>query len=122
VNHIPTILFVRSCLRRASFITAISSQALIISDQGAAKELQKTLQHYIDAVVNREWPEQQAGGISRAAAPPLRDLRGTVAALQPRTQGDAIVMQEMLRSLNELYNARRSRLDAAAGHIPGAVW
>ena len=98
----------------------VDSQGL--SDQRAAKELQKTLRHYIDAVVNREWPEQQAGDISRAAEPPLRDFRGTVAALQPRTQGDAIVMQEMLRSLNELYNARRSRLDAAAGHIPGAVW
>jgi hypothetical protein len=38
------------------------------------------------------------------------------------TSGDTIVMQEMLHSLNELYNARRARLDAAAGHIPSSVW
>jgi hypothetical protein len=93
-----------------------------LSDKAVGKELQYTLRGYINSVVNREWPVQQAGGISREAAPALRDFRGTVASFEPKTQGDAIVMQEMLRSLNELYNARRSRLDAAAGHIPDAVW
>jgi hypothetical protein len=28
----------------------------------------------------------------------------------------------MLHSLNELYNARRARLEASAGHIPNLVW
>jgi hypothetical protein len=93
-----------------------------LSDKGVAKELQAALRRYIDIVVNQEWPVQQAGGISRAAAPALRDLRTALASLQPKTTGDGIVMQEMLRSLNELYNARRSRLDAAAGHIPEGVW
>jgi hypothetical protein len=98
----------------------VDSQGL--SDKQVGKELRHTLRRYINGVLDREWPVQQAGGISREAAPALRDFRGTVAAFDPKTQGDAIVMQEMLRSLNELYNARRSRLDAAAGHIPEAVW
>jgi hypothetical protein len=93
-----------------------------LSDKAMGKQLQHSLRRYIDGVVNREWPVQQAGGISREAAPALRDFRGTLAGFEPKTQGDAIVMQEMLRSLNELYNARRSRLDAAEGHIPEAVW
>lgn len=31
-------------------------------------------------------------------------------------------MQEMLRTLNDLYAARRSRVDASLGHIPAVVW
>ena len=45
-----------------------------------------------------------------------------MADFKPATQGDAIVMEEMLHSLNQLYNARRARLDAAAGHVPSSVW
>jgi len=92
------------------------------SDKVPVKQLQNELREYIDVVVNREWPTQQSGGISRAASPALHEIRSTLASFQPKTAGDAIVMAEMLRSLNELYDARRSRLDAAAGHIPNAVW
>jgi hypothetical protein len=98
----------------------VDSQGL--SDKELTKKLQNELRGYIDAVVNSEWPEQQGGGISRAAAPVLRDVRATLASLAPKTAGDGIVMQEMLRSLNELYETRRSRLDAVGGHIPDAVW
>jgi hypothetical protein len=93
-----------------------------LSDKGLTKELQNKLRRYIDAVVNKEWPVQQAGGISRAATPALRDFRESLSSIQPQTQGDAIVMQEMLRSLNGLYDARRSRRDAAGDHIPRSVW
>jgi hypothetical protein len=93
-----------------------------LSDKALTTDLQKGLRGYIRAVVDREWPEQRAGGISAAAAPALRGVRETLASFQPKTSGDAIVMQEMLHSLNELYNARRARLEAAGGHIPDAVW
>jgi len=72
--------------------------------------------------VGTEWPVQQAGGVSRAAAPALRDFRLTLVAPEPTPHGDQIVLQEMLRSLNSLFDARRSRRDAASGHIPSAVW
>jgi hypothetical protein len=93
-----------------------------LSDKRLVKELQRELRRYIDFVVSREWPVQQAGGISRAASPVLRDVRATLATFQPQTSGESIVMQEMLHVLNQLYDARRSRLDAAAGHLPAAVW
>jgi hypothetical protein len=93
-----------------------------LSDKKFTKELQRELRRYIDFVVGREWPVQQAGGVSRVASPVLRDARSTLATFQPRTSGDTIVMQEMLHALNQLYDARRSRLEAAAGHLPEAVW
>jgi Protein of unknown function (DUF4239) len=92
------------------------------AEKGMANQVRNELRSYIRAVLDREWPAQQAGGISRAGFPALRQLRGTLASFEPKTQGDAIVMQESLRSLNDLFTARRSRIDAAGAHIPDAVW
>jgi hypothetical protein len=90
----------------AALVQDLYIDARGLSDKRVGKELQHTLRRYTNGVVNGEWPAQQAGGISREAALALRDFRGTVASFEPKTQGDAIVMEEMLRSLNEPYNAR----------------
>jgi hypothetical protein len=45
-----------------------------------------------------------------------------LAGFEPNSSGDTIVMQEMLHTLNELYNARQARLEAVTGHIPTSVW
>ena len=106
----------------ASLVEDLYFDAQGIEDKALVTELRTALRRYLHAVVEREWPEQQAGHISDAAAPGLRHFRVTLAAFRPATSGDAIVMQEMLHGLNELYNARRARLEAADGHIPGSVW
>jgi hypothetical protein len=46
----------------------------------------------------------------------------TLAAFKPQTSGDAIVTQEMLRVLHDLFNAYHDRQEAAGGHIPSMVW
>jgi hypothetical protein len=106
----------------ASLVEDLYFDAQGIEDKQLITKLQKELRDYIHAVVDKEWPEQQAGRASDAASPALRDIRVTLAEFKPATSGDTIVMQEMLHSLNEVYNARRARLDAAAGHIPSSVW
>jgi hypothetical protein len=106
----------------ASLVEDLYLDAQGIEDKQLITKLQKELRGYMHAVLDKEWPQQQAGRVSDAASPALRDIRVTLAEFKPATSGDTIVMQEMLHSLNELYHARRARLDAAAGHIPGSVW
>jgi hypothetical protein len=78
------------------------SDAQRFDNKGLATELQTALRQYLQAVMDREWPEQQAGRVSDAAEPALRRFELTLAVFKPANSGDAIVMQEMLRSLNEL--------------------
>jgi hypothetical protein len=92
------------------------------SDKQLGREVRSELRRYVETVIEREWPEQQAGGISRAGLPVLRQLRATLASVEPKTPGDGIVMQESLRALDVLFTARQSRLDAAVAHIPDSVW
>jgi hypothetical protein len=92
------------------------------SDKQLGRKVRSELRRYVETVIEREWPEQQAGGISRAGLPVLRQLRATLASVEPKTPGDGIVMQESLRALDALFTARQSRLDAAVAHIPDSVW
>jgi hypothetical protein len=93
-----------------------------LDDKGAVSTLQTELHDYLKTIIDREWPDQQAGHASEAAEPDLRKIRITLAKLKPQTSGDAIVMQEMLKGLNELFHSYHERQEAAAGHIPSSVW
>jgi hypothetical protein len=93
-----------------------------LDDKGAISTLQTELRDYLKTIIDREWPDQRAGRASEAAEPDLRKIRTTLAKLKPQTSGDAIVMQEMLKGLNELFHAYYERQEAAAGHIPSSVW
>src|SRR5215471_12635418 len=62
------------------------------------------------------------GSQHEAAGPDLHKIRSTMAGFEPKTTGDAVVMQEMLRGLNELFTAYHARREAAEGHIQSSIW
>jgi len=106
----------------ASLVQNLYYDAGGFDEKALTTELQDHLRRYLHMVVEREWPEQQAGRISDAAAPVLRHTFYALADFEPKSHGDIIMMQEMLHALNELYNTRQARLEAAEGHIPSSVW
>ena len=53
---------------------------------------------------------------------PLRDIAVAIATIQPQTSGQAVIEAELLKSWNELYDARSARLSAVQGHVPGVIW
>ena len=53
----------------ASLVKNRCSDAQRFDNKGLATELQTALRQYLQAVMDREWPEQQAGRVSDAAEP-----------------------------------------------------
>ena len=45
-----------------------------------------------------------------------------IATIQPQNLGEAVIQAELLKTWNELYQTRSSRLSAVQGHVPGVVW
>ena len=84
--------------------------------------MRKALTEYAESVVQDEWPVQQAGQRPNQAWKPLHRLHRLLVSFDPQTRGEAVIQAEFLRTLNELYKARESRLTAAAGHIPVVIW
>jgi len=80
------------------------------------------VQAYLRFVIDKEWPAQQTGHRVQGGWRALENIHQAVTRMEPATQGQTVMMQEMLRGLNDIYNARTSRLDALEGHIPDLVW
>jgi hypothetical protein len=80
------------------------------------------LKAYVRTVINDEWPLQQQGKTPERGWVPLHKLHATIVTMQPATRQEEVLQAEILRTLNDLYSARGSRLSAAQGHIPEVVW
>jgi hypothetical protein len=94
--------------------------------EDAAAEFREHLKDYVQTVINDEWPAEQSGGINRGSFEKgwdiLRELNAHVAGYRPGTAGEAVVQQQLMQTLNELFSARRARLLAAKARVPAVVW
>jgi hypothetical protein len=117
-----------------SFATAdaiVENEAGYIGDlyrdtQGFPKEvgeaMRNALKQYTDTVITVEWPRQRRADTPDNGWKPLRKLHTTLVTFQPQTIGQGVMQAEFLRTLNELYKARSTRLAQVTGHIPGVIW
>jgi hypothetical protein len=85
-------------------------------------EIRNALQKYVRVVIDVEWPIQRQGVTPNQGWIPLRDLATAIATIRPRSSGEAVIEAELLKSWNQLYDARSSRLSAVQGHVPGVIW
>jgi uncharacterized membrane protein YraQ (UPF0718 family) len=86
-------------------------------------EIRQRLSDYLDTVIEREWPAQQAGHAPRPEpSETLTRLDHAIEAVDPKTLGQADVDAALLRDLNQFYAARRARLIAADTGIPNEIW
>jgi hypothetical protein len=87
-----------------------------------ARPMRGAIRRYIDEVMTKEWPEQQRGLPIESAQQTLLRLHRLIASIDPKTLGEAAITGELLRTINLLYSARRSRILAAGGSIPETIW
>lgn len=91
-----------------------------------AEAVRADLNQYIDIVVQSEWPSQRAGKLEDAVFEPgwtaLAHLSTQLAVFEPVTRGQNVNKAEMLHAVNDLIKARRTRILAAAEHLPKVIW
>jgi hypothetical protein len=91
-----------------------------------AASVRADLDKYVDIVVKSEWPSQRVGKLDEAVFEPgwavLAHLSTQLAVFEPATMGQNVNKGEMLHAMNDLIKARRSRILAAAEHLPFVVW
>jgi hypothetical protein len=84
------------------------------------------VEKYVDIVVKSEWPDQQKGQLDDKVFEPgwtvLAHLTTQLAVFEPATLGQNANKAEMLHAVNDLIKARRTRILAAADHLPDVIW
>src|SRR5262249_15021429 len=109
----------------ASYVGDVFRNTLGFSDS-LTKQLRPHLQDYIEVVTKKEWPAQRYGRFKEEAWQEgwktLADFHFDIAQFRPANAGEAVLQAQLLRSLNGLYDARRSRLLATEEHVTAPVW
>ena len=103
---------------------------LVFDSAGMPKEIgsriREEVDQYIDTVTEKEWPSQQAYHMEASnfeqGWSQVRQINTEIAVWEPATPGQAAINADMVRLVNKLFAARRTRLLAASAHLPDAVW
>ncbi len=73
-------------------------------------------------VISQEWPAMDRGGTSRSAGQALQAIYVAFLQAISAEQQDTALRSAIFTQLDELTQARRARLLAAEGAVPGVVW
>jgi hypothetical protein len=86
--------------------------------------LRGALTNYLKFAIDEDWPAMGRGtpGASRSARGALDAIYTALFSLDSTVRSDAAVAAEILHQLDVLTQARRARLVAAEGSVPGVIW
>jgi hypothetical protein len=91
-------------------------------DGESGPAVRTSLNLYLESAINQDWPAMEKGRPSVATTQALADLYANALKFRPTDFHGAMVLQEILRQLDNITEARRARLVKAAGIVPGVVW
>jgi hypothetical protein len=80
------------------------------------------LRDYTRKVIDVEWPSQHQGRLILAGWESLIRLNLLLASFKPSDGSTIALKSELIRTANDLFQARRNRLEAATSGIPAVMW
>jgi hypothetical protein len=92
-----------------------------LEDESSAA-LRDAMVAYLQAAVNQDWPAMQLGGGSKQATQALDAAYAALLRYQPKDARGSALMTELLHQLDQVTQARRSRVVVSAGIVPSIVW
>ena len=103
-----------------------SALAAMVRDSGAYRpaerdRVQGSVGAYARAVVTDEWPRLRQGKDSARAQAAVPGMYRALQAINPRSPREVAFYDDLVRQLNTVLVARRSRLDIAGGSLPSII-
>ena len=89
--------------------------------EAPATSLRARLSAYLAATVSDDWPAMQHANESSSARRALDAVYGS-ALVSLSAQSHSALVAEVLHQLDEITQARRARIVAADGTVPGVIW
>jgi hypothetical protein len=87
-----------------------------------ARAMRSALNQYLRLVIARDWPQMAEEQESAEVTAALDALYGRTLALAASGSRQQAVLVEMFNQLDDITQARRSRLHLATGIMPGMLW
>jgi hypothetical protein len=84
--------------------------------------LRKQLRSYTEYVIQKAWPEMQAGRVPKEGVELITEFRQALFAFEPVTESQKIIHAETLRAFNQMAVDRRRRVNASTTRLPSVLW
>jgi hypothetical protein len=93
-------------------------------DEKSGADIRHAVTAYLKVAIADDWPAMDHGvtGASRTARQALDAIYAALLSSEPAERTGNPVMTELLHQLDAMTQARRSRLIAAEGSVPGIIW
>ncbi|MGO4549720.1 hypothetical protein AB4059_01255 [Lysobacter sp. 2RAF19] len=102
---------------------AAVEHAYFLARDYRAPAVQAAAARYIDAVIDQDWPAQEATGqVSAAGWVAARALQGSVLALAPTSRREQLLAQALETDLWTIQRQRQIRGYESAMHVPFEFW
>ena len=89
--------------------------------EAPATSLRAKLSAYLAATISDDWPAMEHANESSSARRALDAVYGSI-LVSLSAQSHSALVAEILHQLDEITQARRARLAAADGTVPGVIW
>jgi len=84
--------------------------------------LRQRMSDYLEVVIDDDWPAMARGGESNAGTEALNRIYNALLADRSGDRAGAVVLSQILTTLDQVTTARRQRLVMAAGIVPNILW
>jgi hypothetical protein len=84
--------------------------------------LEEMLRGYTRYVIEHDWPAHRQGKVVDEGSEVLDGVEDAIMAFEPTREREKLVHAEILRSLDEVVELRRLRLQAVTTGLPNALW
>lgn len=111
--------------------STVANEAVAISDlyrdiEGYPPEMKAEiklrLRHYVQHVIEEEWPVQRRGVEPTGEGRGVTELARRLATFEPATTGQEIAHAEVMSQFNQFLTYRQLRLQAVGSGLPGLLW
>lgn len=84
--------------------------------------LRTNIGHYIDVVIDQEFPSAHQGKLLAAATPVATTIQREIASFAPANSGQAALDTETFRQFGNFIDDRNARLNMMTLGLPGTLW
>lgn len=88
----------------------------------AGRSLGTHLRHYIEQIVQADWPDQRAGKAPTRSTPWLDKFQKELVSFEPHGPREEALFSEALAAYNRMITQRRLRLDAVEAGLSEIMW
>jgi hypothetical protein len=84
--------------------------------------IRSAIREYTHQIITEAWPQQRKGITPRGGVAMVDSIQQKLHAFVPADDQQEILHAETLRAANEMFLARRLRVDANREHLPDVMW